>query len=686
MTDKKIAEFGTWESPITAEILTGKTVGLSAVTSDGDKLYWIESRPEESGRNTIMRRLADGLIEEITPTPINVGNRVHEYGGGEYHAEDNRVIFSNKTDGSVWISEPGEPPRKIISVKGCMYADFRFIPGTNSAVAVREDHREQADHHVEPTAAIVSIDLSGETEAEDNEGTPLVTGPDFLSSPRPSPDGRLLSWISWDHPNMPWDSTKLWIAPLGSNGLIGRQDIVAGDTQAESIVQPTWSPDGTLYFCSDRNEFWNIYRLRSEGFLAKDGIIEPVTELDAEIGGPHWVFGEKYFDFLQDGSIIAAVTACGKTTGSIVTGENQRDLGITPASCPAILTSQDGTQTIGYLDRSQKNLPAVTIKSLSKATPSPETPIIDQAASRESEGEGVVRAAGAPIMSDEDVSEGELICFDTSDEDMAFAFWYPPQNGKFSGPENEKPPLVVMIHGGPTAMAYDSFSPKIQWWTSRGFGVVDVNYRGSTGFGRTYRNKLEGGWGAVDVEDCIAAAKYLISAGKVDGEKVAIRGSSAGGFTALAALTKSSIFKAAASLYGIGDLTLLAGDTHKFEARYLDRLVGPLPDSEELYEERSPINHANDITAGVIFFQGLDDKVVPPNQARAMAEALQNNGLPTALYEYEGEGHGFRKGETQRSVLNLELGFYAKMFGIDPPGMTEKVELLPSDPPGNGPL
>jgi dipeptidyl aminopeptidase/acylaminoacyl peptidase len=631
-----VAPYGSWASPVSVDLMTAAAIGLSSLSVDHEDLYWLESRPAENGRTVLCRRRAGGLMEDLTPQPINVGSRVHEYGGGAYAARDGAVIFSERKDGSVWlIDETGSAPRRITTAENCRYADFEWDTRRHRVLAVREDHRNRPPN--DPKAAIVALGLDpGEAE------TVLVEGPDFLSSPRLSPDGETLAWIAWDHPGMPWDSTRLYVANVAPGGGVGLPEIIAGATP-EAIVQPGWSPENVLHFCSDRTGWWNLYALR-------DGAVAALAPVEAEIGGPHWIFRQRFYAFLPDGRIIASIIRDAIRRAVVISGGRIEPLGIGQVQeCPS---SVEGG--IAYI-----------------ATPPDEPPAL-VLASRVGGGERmVVRRAAPAIVPPETISIGEPIDFDTP-AGTAYAFWYPPKNGGFSAPPGELAPLIVLSHGGPTSMTTNSFNLNIQWWTSRGFGVVDVNYGGSTGFGRPYRRRLYGQWGVVDVEDCSAAARRLVELGLADGYRLAIRGGSAGGFTTLAALTSSDLFKAGGSFYGVADLMLLAKDTHKFEARYLDQLVGPLPQSEALYAERSPISHIDRLTCPVIFFQGEDDKTVPPNQAQTMVAAMKAMKLAVAYYAFAGEGHGFRQAQTLRRALELELDFYGQIFGFSPPGLSER--------------
>ena len=645
MNKKRTAPYGAWVSPVTTDLVVGKTVGLSALQADHGALYWLEARPNENGRTVLVRRGSDGRTADLTPAPLNVASRVHEYGGGAYLVADGRIVFSDKTTGAVWLIDGDAPARQIAAVEGCRYADFSFDPVRGRVLAVREDHRPRPGKPTaEPRAALVALDITGRMPPAENAGQMLVDGHDFLAAPRLSPDGKTLVWLSWDHPDMPWDGTRLWLAPIDQTQSATVR-LVAGAIP-EAIVQPTWSPDGVLHFASDRSGWWNLY-------VVRDGGIHPVCPVEGEIGGPHWVFGQRYFAFLQDGRLVAALVDRGIRRAVLIEGQTLTPLELGPVQeCP--VASGAG---LAYIATPTTAPPAVTRLAQLGGTPE------------------VVKVAGPAGLGAEDVSVGEPFTFPTRDGGEGHGFWYAPTNAAVVGPTDAKPPLIVISHGGPTAMSTNGFSLAIQWWTSRGIAVVDVNYGGSTGFGRAYRERLYGRWGLVDVEDCAAAAEYLANEGLVDKARIAIRGGSAGGFTTLAALTNTKLFKAGASHYGVADLKLLASDTHKFESRYLDRLVGPLPRAEALYRARSPIHHLDRLSCPVIFFQGLDDKVVPPNQAEDMAQAMAARGLAVAHYTFDGEGHGFRQATTIRRVLELELGFYGRIFGFTPPGVSEQVEV-----------
>jgi dipeptidyl aminopeptidase/acylaminoacyl peptidase len=632
------APYGTWASPITSDLIVAGTIGLSGLSVVADTLYWLESRATEGGRVTLLRRAADGTIEELTPAPFNVRSRVHEYGGGAYLAlTDGRVVAVNFADQRVYLIADGAAPRPLTAEDKLRFADFAVDLARNAVYAVREDHRAAG----EPANDIVRIALDGADQA----GEVVAAGHDFFAYPALAPDGRHLAYIAWDHPNMPWDGTGLWLAPLDELGQAGAPARLAGG-EAESVLQPEWAPDGSLFFISDRTGWSNLYRWR-------DGRAEPVCPTEAEFGFPLWQLGTRAYRVLAPERLIATVVRDGLPSTQLVVDGALVPFESNFAEASVPYRYGDGWVLIGATARRQAALALLAMDG------------------REV---NVVRASAEPI-DPAYISVAMPIEFPTEGGQSAHAFYYAPTNRDFRGPPGDLPPLIVRSHGGPTAAAGSALSLAIQFWTSRGFAVVDVNYRGSTGFGRAYREKLNGGWGLVDVQDCIAAARYLVEADLVDANRLAIRGGSAGGFTTLAALTFHDVFRAGASHYGIGDLTALARDTHKFEARYLDRLVGPLPEAQARYRERSPVNFTDQLSCPVIFFQGLDDKVVPPNQAEAMVAALRAKSLPVAYVPFEGEGHGFRRAENIKRALEGELYFYGRIFGFTPADRIDPVEI-----------
>lgn len=624
-----IAHYGSWRSPITAQMLVEKSVRFGDMSLDGDTLYWIEGRPEEQGRNVIVRRTADGQIEDVLPAPFSARTTVHEYGGGALLASAGTVYFSNFTDQRLWKLTPGEPPQPLTAEGKLRFADFVHDQPNQRLICVCEDHT-QSDQ--EAITRIVAVDLAN------GKVTTLVEGADFYSTPRLSPDGRQLAWLSWNHPNMPWDGTVLSVAPIMDDGTLGKARIVAGN-EDESIFQSCWSPDGTLYFVSDRTNWWNLCADR-------DGRATAILPMDAEFGVPAWAFGATNFGFLDDGRILARYNRGGEWRIAIIDPRNEqhKDLDLPYTSVSSL--------EVG------RNHCYATVSSPTE----PETLV----AIEPTEGRVTVLRRSTPLVVDRaNTSIPQTIEFPTEDGKTAHAFYYPPTNEKYCGPAGEAPPLVVIVHGGPTGSTSAQFRLSIQYWTSRGFAVCDVNYGGSTGYGREYRNRLRDAWGIVDVADVNNAALYLAKQGKADRNKLIIRGGSAGGYTTLACLAFGDVFCCGASSYGVSDLALLAEDTHKFESRYLDRIVGPYPAEQSRYRDRSPIHHLEKFTEPVILLQGLEDKVVPPNQAELILESLKTRGIPVAYVAFAGEQHGFRKAENIIRAHEAELYFYARVLGFE---------------------
>jgi dipeptidyl aminopeptidase/acylaminoacyl peptidase len=635
-----VAPFGSWRSPISAKMLVQGAVRFGDVTTDGDDLYWVEGRPEEEGRYVVVRRTADGRIEDVLPKPFSARTTVHEYGGGAIAVHEGTIYFTNYADQRLWRIAPGQKPQPITPEGKLRFADFVFDASRNRLVSVCEDH-SKSDH--EPTNRVVSVNLS------DGKVSTLVEGADFYSNPRISPNGRQLSWLAWHHPNMPWDGTELYVAQFAADGGLGKERKVAGGKD-ESIFQPSWSPDGTLYFVSDRSNWWNLYADR-------DGTITPILPMKAEFGAPQWVFGVTTYAFRPDGKMVARFTQAGKW----------RVLQIEPK------TGQHQAIELPYSNVSSIDIAGEHLFVIASSPTEPESLIDFNLSTHKLE---VIRRSSSIVPIAAYTSIPEAIEFPTAGRKTAHAFYYPPTNPDFNGPAGEAPPLLVLIHGGPTAATAAQFRLATQYWTSRGFGVCDVNYGGSTGYGREYRNRLRDKWGVVDVDDAANAAKYLAQQGKADAKKLIIRGGSAGGYTTLACLTFSNVFRCGASSYGISDLALMAHDTHKFESRYLDQLVGPYPQDEARYRERSPIFHLEKFNRPVILLQGLEDKIVPPNQAELILESLKNRGVPVAYVPFAGEQHGFRKAENIIRASEVELYFYARILGFEPADKIEPVEIF----------
>ena len=629
MAKSIVAPYGSWKSPISAEMLVSGSIRLMELQLDGPDIYWVEGRPEDKGRSIVVRLRGEGPPEDLLPEPFNARSMVHEYGGGAFHVHHGVVFFANFPDHRIYRLEGQAPPKPITREGEVRYADFVYEPAHGRIIAVREDHRDSGR---EPVNTIVAVSL---TESE--EDFVLVSGSDFYSSPRLSPDGSQLAWLSWNHPDMPWDGSELWMAQLGESGPLAEPRLIAGGRR-ESICQPEWSPDGTLYFISDRSQWWNIHRFRK-------GVVEPVCPMEAEFTRPQWSFGDSTYGFLSADRILCSYAQGGLWyLGSIETDTLRFRSLDSPFSVIFALRASDhqGVLIAGSTTRS-----GALIRSLGEIT--------------EFE---VIRRSTPALALDAYTSLPEAIIFGTTGGQSAHGFYYPPRNPKYVGGDDERPLLLVNVHGGPTGATGALFSLQIQYWTSRGFAVLDINYRGSTGFGRKYRQSLDGMWGEADVDDCVCGARHLVAQGRVDGERLIIRGGSAGGYTALAALAFRDLFTAGASHYGISDLEVLTRDTHKFESRYLDRLIGPYPERKDLYRERSPLHHLNGFSAPVIIFQGLDDKVVPPNQAEMLVDALKQKEIKVRYVPFEGEGHGFREAQSIIRAAETEFQFYSEVFGL----------------------
>jgi dipeptidyl aminopeptidase/acylaminoacyl peptidase len=639
MSDPIVAAYGAWKSPISSDLIVSSTIRLGQIQLDGDDIYWSEARPTEGGRNVIVRRAADGTTIDVTPPGFNARTTVHEYGSGAYTVDAGVVYFSNFDDQRLYRQEPGAPPQPITPAIDMRYADGVIDRRRGRMICVREDHTG-AGEAVNSIVAL-ALDGSGETLV-------LAQGYDFYSTPRLSPDGKYLAWLAWNHPNMPWDGTELWHATLSADGAIDSAQLIAGGSE-ESIFQPEWSPDGVLHFVSDRSGWWNLYRWQAAQ-------AEPLHPMEAEFGLPQWVFGMTTYGFESASRIICVYSSAGTD-----------QLAALDTLSGAFEPIETPYTTFGYPQCSPGQLVALA------GSPTKHAAIVRiDLATRQIE---TLRHTSELAVAPGYISAPQAIEFPTDSGLTAHALFYPPRNADYRAPQGERPPLLVMSHGGPTAAATAELDLEKQYWTSRGIAVLDVNYGGSTGYGRAYRQRLNGAWGVVDMNDCANGARYLAQRGEVDGKRLAITGGSAGGYTTLCALTFRDEFSAGASHYGISDLAALAEDTHKFESRYLDRLVGPYPERQDVYRERSPIHYSNRLECPVILFQGLEDKVVPPNQAELMVDALRAKGLPVAYVAFEGEQHGFRKAENIKRALDAEFYFYARIFGFEPADAIEPVPI-----------
>jgi dipeptidyl aminopeptidase/acylaminoacyl peptidase len=625
--------YGTWSSPITAEMLASAGVGLAETLLDDGVVYWTELRPAEGGRQVVVRGDAFTSPADVTPSGFNVRTRVHEYGGGAYCVHRGTVFFSNDEDQRLYRQEIAADPVPITPETGGghRYADGRVTADGSLVLCVRERH-EPGGEVVNELAAVPTG--GGEVRT-------IVGGHDFFAAPRIAPDGSRLAWLTWDYPRMPWDGTELWVGDLGADGSVTGETRVAGGPD-ESIFQPGWSPAGELHFVSDRTGWWNLYRHR-------DGADEALCPREAEFGWPHWVFGASMYAFLADGRIVCEYTS-----------EGVQHLALLDPVSGELLDLDLPYSAIGYPYLSAEGSHAVFVGGAPSIPPAVVT--IDFG-SRAVE---VLRESRELAFDPGYVSVPRAIAFPTEGGLTAFANFYPPANPEADAPADERPPLVVMSHGGPTSESTQALRLETQFFTSRGFAVVDVNYGGSTGYGREYRGRLNGTWGVVDTMDCINAVRYLAAEGLVDAERLLIRGGSAGGYTTLCALVFHDDFRAGASYFGIADLEpFAAGETHKFESRYTDSLVGPYPEAADVYRARSPIHFADLLSCPVILLQGLEDEVVPPRQAEIMVEALEAKGLPYAYLPFEGEQHGFRQAAHIREAHEAELSFYAQVLGFE---------------------
>jgi|TARA_B110000483_G_scaffold99953_1_gene122678 dipeptidyl aminopeptidase/acylaminoacyl peptidase len=646
---KQISPFGSWESPIGAEMMVSSSLSLSDARSHNGLIFWHESRPSEQGRGVIVCRDIEGTERDLISPAYSARSGVHEYGGRCYALSDENLYFVNSADQQIYrhlfAPATNSKPIRITPADGRRYADLEWVEASNALVAVCEDHRIK---DAEPLTSIVILDLnqSDQTNAE-VEPLSLVSGADFYAYPRVSADQNKICWIEWNHPEMPWFSNRLWTADLHNLTVSNSKKINAGAEQA--IFQPEWHSNGNLYFCSDENNYWNIYCSEPSGEL------ERCSSFDGECGLPLWQFGMQTYAFLGVDRAL-----CGVCTEGVW---RLLQLNLTSGKTEHI---NSGLSLVHHISSDQNTALVISSSPVSSShIQSFDQELISANIKTSSE-------TSIPI---EAISIGSQVEFTTTDSMSAKGFFYPPKNPKFQGVTGSTPPLVVLCHGGPTAATASALNLKVQFWTSRGFAVFDVNYRGSTGYGRDYRALLNGKWGIYDVEDACAAAEYACNQGWSDPAKTIIRGSSAGGYTVLSALTFHDSFAAGGCLYGIGDLKSLVGDTHKFEARYGDCLIGPWPEGASEYDLRSPINYIDQLACPVIFFQGLKDKVVPPNQAEMMAEALAKKGLPVAHVTYAGEGHGFRSAQNIVHSFNAELAFYGKVFGFDTDSSAEDLDI-----------
>ncbi len=670
---------GTWPSPISATTVVARSVSLGEVAVGNVDVWWAEGRPEEGGRIQIVRHQPGGEQVDVLPDGFAARTRVHEYGGGAWWLHGSDLVFANWSDQRLWRLDAGADapfpltPEPAVA-QGDRYADGRLTADGRWCVCVRERHAADGG---EPTNEIVAV--WARPEGEPADPVVLLSGPDFVAAPRPSPDGRHLSWFQWNHPDMPWDGTELLVAelhddPAGSQDISLGPAVVLAGGRDEAVTHPEWAEDGSLLMLSDRTDWWNLYRFGPDqitsavaaGSAGPRPDARSVAPIDAEIGVPHWVFDQSRYAQLTDGRILVAYAKDGID-----------HLGVIPAGGGAVVPLDSPFSALSSLRAFGGGAVLVGASPTAEAVVAvlevPSHPAPDGTTPVEW---GAIRPARDLGLDPVWFSPPEPIRFATTGDRFAQALYYPPTHPEVTGPAGEAPPLIVLSHSGPTSAARPQLNLAVQFWTSRGFGVVDVNYGGSTGYGRSYRRRLIGEWGIVDVDDVVAATRYLVDRGDADRDRLVIRGGSAGGFTVLAALTFREVFSAGCSLYGIGDLEALARDTHKFEARYLDSLVGPYPERSDLYVERSPIHHTDELECPLIVLQGLEDEIVPPNQAELMITALEENGVPHAYLTFPDEGHGFRRSANIVRALEAEAYFYSRVLGFELAEPVEPVDIV----------
>jgi dipeptidyl aminopeptidase/acylaminoacyl peptidase len=638
---KTRAPFGSWASPFPIERLIDRVVFLSEPKAQGGVRWWLEGRPDEGGRQSLVRRNRDGSTVRLTPEGFNARSRVHEYGGAATLISGDLVIVSDFTTGRLHrVTAPGELT-PITPERAWRFADAIHDAARNRLIAIREEHDpEVVARHGEWVNDLVAIDLdSGDVHS-------LAGGADFYAAPRLSPDGTTLAWTEWHHPNLPWDGTELRVASINETGDLGESTVVAGSAH-DWVSQPRWSPAGVLHFVAEPDGWMNLFRV-------VDGRIEAIAPMKAELAPPEWQFGNATYGFLDGGEILAVARSGGRDCLLRIDPDgSHREIGLPYMEIGALAI--DGDRAV-----------------LRAASPTEPAAIVEITLDGRIE---VLRRATPFVPDPADVSVARHVEFPTVGNRTAFGNFYAPTSQRFEGPPGELPPLIVTSHGGPTSGAFSGFATGFQLFTSRGYAVLDVDYGGSTGFGKAYRKRLEGEWGIVDVDDCVAGAEWLAEQGLVDGRRMAIRGGSASGFTTLAALAFRKTFRAGTTYFGIGDLRAFVKDTHKFESRYLESLVGPWPDTQQRYLDRSPSLHAEQITVPVLVQQGAEDRVVPPSEAERIVDALFERRVPHAYLLFPGEDHGFRAKDAIIRSFGAELSFYAQVFGFEPADDIEPLEI-----------
>jgi dipeptidyl aminopeptidase/acylaminoacyl peptidase len=641
----RTAPYGAWASPFPIELVARGAITFGEIGARDGRRWWLEGRADESGRQVLIRREADGSLTRLTPEGFNARCRVHEYGGGASVLDDELIVVSDFTTGRLQrVTAPGVLEPLTPADRAWRYADLTLDRGRNRLLAIREDHEPATlARHSEAENAVVAIDLS------DGTVTVLAEGADFFSSPRLAPDGSQLAWLRWNHPNLPWDGTELVLADLDAAGRPTGERVVAG-SPSDWIAQPRWSPSGVLHFAAEPDGWMNLFRLGPAGDVERAS--EPI---EAEFAFPDWVFALANYAFADDGSIVAVGRSAGRDRLYRIAADGSAELFDLPFSEMSYVAIDGGTAVFraAAMDRPWA---VVELDLATGATT-------------------VLRRSTGLAVEPADASLGELVEFPTDGDRTAFGILYRPASRAFRGPADAQPPLIVTSHGGPTAQASTAFAVLTQLFTSRGFAVLDVDYGGSTGYGTAYRKRLEGEWGVVDLADCVAGARWLAAEGIVDGARLAIRGGSASGYTTLCGVTFSDAFSAGTSYFGIGDLETFLKETHKFESRYLERLIGPYPERKDLYHDRSPLNFAERISCPVLILQGAEDRIVPPAQAEQIVDVLWERHLPHAYVLFAGEDHGFRAAANIIRSFESELSFYGQVFGFEPADPIEPIEV-----------
>ncbi|MEC7837227.1 MAG: S9 family peptidase [Chloroflexota bacterium] len=645
MNSKIKSNYGSWESEITPQKIIEGGLRFSEIRSNGSEVYFLEGRPEEAGRYVIVKQNSAGEIEDLIPENFNSRNAVHEYGGGSFAVGKKNIYFTNWDDQRIYVVKGKntsaltiEPPFE----KSIRYSDLTLSYDEEWIYCVRETHFEKGEAKNE----LVAISTTK------NQTIVLCTGRDFYSSPRINPINNEICWLEWDHPNMPWDGTELFIGNFDSNGLSEKKFI--DGSKNISIIQPEWSESGELIYISDESGWWNLKKY-------SDNKKSTILDEETDHGEPSWNFGVRTY-FIKDNFIYLRGSSKNKNKGLIrkinLSGQIIEEIEVLHTSIGGLSFIDNKALYIGASPVSNSEIVSLDLEKKEIKT---------------------IKESSKLEIDSEEISIPEEITFTTTENATAYGYFYKPKNKKYQSHSGEKPPVLVISHGGPTSATSNALNLSIQYWTNRGIAVVDVNYRGSTGYGKKFRDLLKGNWGIYDTEDCIAAVDYLSEKGLVDSERAAIKGGSAGGYTTINALTFHDRFAVGATYYGIADLSVFIDDTHKFESKYLESLIGKYPEEKQKYYDRSAINFTDQLSCPMIIFQGTEDKIVPPSQAEIMAEGLREKKIPFSLIMYEGEQHGFRQSKNIISSLESELYFYSQVLGFEPYDKLDEINIENSE-------